>query len=175
MLLHLFYFFFGQPIESKENWNVDYSFQNINSLEFFAVFAIIFPAFTGITAGLGLSGDLKNPRKSIPRGTILASLTGIIIYILVSLKLVHSAPLLELKNQATTNPMIMNDIALFGDSLPIVPIGLACATISSALGAIMVAPRVLQAIGNDNIFPSKKLIIGYQKVKKIQMSQLMHQ
>ena len=51
--------------------------------------------------------------------------------------------------------MIMNDIALFGDLLPIVPIGLACATISSALGAIMVAPRVLQAIGNDNIFPSK--------------------
>ena len=157
LVFTLILFFLGEPIKEKGNWDIDYSFQNINSLEFFAVFAIIFPAFTGITAGLGLSGDLKNPRKSIPRGTILASLTGIIIYILVSLKLVHSAPLSELKNQATTNPMIMNDISLFGDLLPIVPIGLACATISSALGAIMVAPRVLQAIGNDNIFPSEKI------------------
>ena len=155
LLFTLILFFLGDPIQTQENWNVDYGFKSLNSLQFFAVFAIIFPAFTGITAGLGLSGDLKNPRASIPKGTILASITGIIIYVLVSFKLVHSAPLNELKLQATSNPMIMNDIALFGDLLPIVPIGLACATISSALGAIMVAPRVLQAIGNDNIFPSK--------------------
>ncbi len=39
-----------------------------NPDSFFYVFTIIFPAFTGIAAGLGLSGDLKNPTKSIPNG-----------------------------------------------------------------------------------------------------------
>ena len=47
----------------------------------------------------------------------------------------------------------MSDIAIWG---PIIPIGLACAAISSALGSIMVAPRTLQALGKDQIFPSKK-------------------
>ena len=166
LLFTLILFFLGDTPSYAQPWNVDYGFKADNSLDFFIVFAIIFPAFTGITAGLGLSGDLKKPRKSIPKGTILASITGIIIYILVSFKLVHSAPLSQLKLQATTNPMIMNDIALFGDILPIVAIGLACATISSALGAIMVAPRVLQAIGHDYIFPSKRINNWLSKGKK---------
>ena len=42
-----------------------------NMKDFFIVFAIVFPAFTGMTAGVGLSGDLKNPARSIPRGTIV--------------------------------------------------------------------------------------------------------
>ena len=51
---------------------------------FFAVFTIIFPAFTGIAAGLGLSGDLKDPKKSIPQGTMWATTAGIIVYVLVA-------------------------------------------------------------------------------------------
>ena len=54
---------------------------------FFKVFAIIFPAFTGIAAGLGLSGDLKDPKKSIPSGTLWATVIGILIYIAVAFKL----------------------------------------------------------------------------------------
>ena len=48
--------------------------------QFFVVFAIIFPAFTGMTAGVGLSGDLKKPGKSIPLGTVLATLSGTVSY-----------------------------------------------------------------------------------------------
>ena len=120
-----------------------------NSDNFFYVFTIIFPAFTGISAGLGLSGDLKDPRTSIPRGTLIATIIGAIIYVLVAFKLVTSASLSDLAN----NQMVMSDIALWG---PIIPIGLACAAISSALGSIIVAPRTLQALGNDKIFPSQK-------------------
>ena len=116
---------------------------------FFYVFTIIFPAFTGISAGIGLSGDLKNPARSIPRGTLIATAVGCAIYLIVAIKLVLSAPLSDLAN----NQMIMQDIALWG---PIIPIGLACASISSALGSIMVAPRTLQALGKDDIFPSKR-------------------
>lgn len=120
-----------------------------NSDNFFYVFTIIFPAFTGISAGLGLSGDLKDPKRSIPRGTLIATITGAFIYVLVAFKLVTSTSLDNLAN----NQMVMSDIALWG---PIIPIGLACAAISSALGSIMVAPRTLQALGKDQIFPSKK-------------------
>jgi amino acid transporter len=116
------------------------------TMDFFKVFAIIFPAFTGIAAGLGLSGDLKDPRTSIPRGTLWATIIGVIIYIGVTFKLFYSAS----RSDLVSDPLIMSDIALWG---PIIPIGLAAAALSSALGMILVAPRTLQAIGNDNIFP----------------------
>ena len=62
-----------------------------NMGDFFMVFAIVFPAFTGMTAGVGLSGDLRNPAKSIPMGTILATLTGLVVYVFVIYKLAISA------------------------------------------------------------------------------------
>ena len=55
------------------------------------MFTFIFPAFTGIAAGLGLSGDLKDPRISIPKGTIYATVVGIVVYVAVSFKLWWSA------------------------------------------------------------------------------------
>jgi len=51
-----------------------------NPEDFFIVFAIIFPAFTGMTAGVGLSGDLRKPSKAITLGTTLATFSGMIIY-----------------------------------------------------------------------------------------------
>lgn len=119
-----------------------------NPDSFFVVFAIIFPAFTGMTAGVGLSGDLAHPRKSIPLGTIGGTLAGMVMYVFISYKMVISASPDDLVN----NTMVMADIAVWG---PIIPIGLACATLSSALGSIMVAPRTLQALGKDKITPFK--------------------
>jgi len=119
-------------------------------VSFFTVFAIIFPAFTGITAGVGLSGDLRNPGRSIPLGTILATISGMIIYIFIAYKLYISASPEDLAN---TDHLIMSDIALHGWWL--IPLGLAAATISSALGSLMVAPRTLQAIAKDKVLPIK--------------------
>ena len=116
---------------------------------FFAVFAIIFPAFTGMTAGVGLSGDLKDPGKSIPLGTLSATVVGMIIYLFITWKLAISASPEEL---ADVSKLQMSSIAWQG--WWIIPVGLAAATISSALGSIMVAPRTLQAIARDSIFPS---------------------
>ena len=116
---------------------------------FFTVFAIIFPAFTGMTAGVGLSGDLRNPGKSIPLGTIAGTLVGMIVYIFIAIKLSASASPEAL---ADTSRLVMADIAWQGWWL--IPVGLAAATISSALGSILVAPRTLQAIAKDRILPS---------------------
>lgn len=118
---------------------------------FFTVFAIIFPAFTGMTAGVGLSGDLKNPGKSIPLGTLAGTLVGMVVYVFIAFKLATSASPEDL---ADTSRLVMADIAWQG--WWIIPVGLAAATISSALGSIMVAPRTLQAISRDQVLPSAK-------------------
>jgi len=135
---------FLQPAQSNGN-----SRPIIPFISFFAVFAIIFPAFTGMTAGVGLSGDLKNPGKSIPLGTLSATIVGMIIYLFIAWKLAVSASPEDLTD---ISQLQMSKIAWQG--WWIIPIGLAAATISSALGSILVAPRTLQAIARDHIFPS---------------------
>ena len=118
---------------------------------FFIVFAIIFPAFTGMTAGVGLSGDLRNPGKSIPIGTISATIVGMVVYIFIAYKLFTSVSADEL----ATDYNIMSKVALFGSI--VIPLGLAASTISSALGSIMVAPKTLHALGQDDSLPFKRL------------------
>ncbi len=121
------------------------SFRNAN--QFFIVFAIVFPAFTGMTAGVGLSGDLKSPRKSIPRGTLIATFIGMITYVFIAWKLTVSASPEDLVGEQ----LIMSKIAIWG--VWVIPIGLAASTISSAIGSVMVAPRTLQALTYDHLFP----------------------
>ena len=149
LTVSLIAFFIG-----KTDYSISHSFDPLRTItegkvNFFVVFAIIFPAFTGMTAGVGLSGDLKNPGKSIPLGTLAATIGGMIIYIFIAYKLAVSAPPEVL---ADTSRLVMADIAWQGWWL--IPLGLAAATISSALGSIMVAPRTLQAIAKDEIFPT---------------------
>jgi len=129
------------------------SFEKGDNSQFFLVFAIIFPAFTGMTAGVGLSGDLKKPSKSIPLGTILATLTGMIVYFFIIYKLSASASLETLRDPS--RQLVMADIAIAG--AVIIPIGLAASTFSSAIGSILVAPRTLQALAGDRSFPSRRL------------------
>lgn len=141
----LILFFMGHRVGASGH--VDLHAQIAEPLPFFYVFTIVFPAFTGLAAGLGLSGDLRDPKKSIPRGTIWATLAGLVVYVMVAYKLTVSASPEELAN----DQLVMSKIALWG---PIIPIGLAAASLSSALGSILVAPRTLQAIGVDHIFPN---------------------
>ncbi|MBL7110737.1 MAG: amino acid permease [Bacteroidales bacterium] len=148
LLASILLFLFGKPTGGADGLILNNAIPNPDS--FFYVFTIIFPAFTGIAAGLGLSGDLKDPSRSIPNGIICATIVGMIVYILVVYKLSVSATPAELAN----DQLIMRKIAVWG---PIIPIGLAAAAISSALGSIMIAPRTLQAIGVDNILPNKRI------------------
>ncbi len=148
LLVSVVIFFIGSPINGGTSGNVYETIKNPDN--FSIVFAIVFPAFTGIIAGVGLSGDLKDPRKSIPLGVMLAITVGLVIYLSIVIKLFYSAPLDNLAN----NQHIMYEIALWG---PIILLGLAAATLSSAVGSILVAPRTLQALGNDKIFPHKDI------------------
>ncbi|MRT91517.1 amino acid permease [Ancylomarina sp. 16SWW S1-10-2] len=146
LAVSLFMFFIGSPADAPQDIVLDATVENPKS--FFYVFTIIFPAFTGLAAGLGLSGELKNPKRSIPRGTIWATVAGLVVYLLAAYKFTVSASPEDLDS----NQLIMSNIAIWG---PIIPIGLAAASLSSALGSIMVAPRTLQAIGMDDVFPQR--------------------
>jgi len=139
----LLLFFLGPPMEDAPK-GISLLDKVANADGFFVVFAIVFPAFTGMTAGVGLSGDLANPRKSIPLGTLSATVAGMAVYILVVVKLAASAA----PEAMAADQLIMGRIAIWG---PIIPIGLACATISSAVGSVLVAPRTLQAIAADRV------------------------
>ncbi len=141
-------FFLGNPSSASTRLDILAKLQKPEN--FFIVFAIIFPAFTGMTAGVGLSGDLRNPRKSIPLGTLSATVTGMVVYILVVIKMAYSLTPEEL----AADQFAMSKIAVWG---PIIPIGLAAATLSSAIGSILIAPRTMQALAGDQIFPVTKI------------------
>jgi amino acid transporter len=159
LLFSLTMFFIGNPEANNVRSFAEVANDYTNRDHFFLIFAIVFPAFTGMTAGVGLSGDLKKPSKSIPIGTMAATLAGMVIYVFIIIKLATSADVELLTNE----PLVMSRIALFGPI--VIPLGLAASTISSALGSIMVAPRTLQALAIDKSFPVKGFNRYLAKVK----------
>lgn len=134
------------------NWAEPVVVENGNYLSegvdgFWAVFAVFFPAVTGILTGLSLSGDLKDPEKDIPYGTMGAVLVGLVIYMIIPLALAHHQDPAALRD----NQLIWMDVAWGGGWL-IWP-GLLTAIISSAIGSILAAPRTLQAMADDGVLP----------------------
>jgi amino acid transporter len=113
--------------------------------KFWTVFAVFFPAVTGIMSGLSMSGDLKKPEKSIPWGTLTAVVCSYAIYMAIPIFFVkfitdHRIFLVDY--------MIMYKVARWG---PFILAGLWGAALSSALASILSAPRTLQAMAKDAI------------------------
>lgn len=110
------------------------------------IFAAFFPAVTGIMAGVSMSGDLKDPRSAIPKGTLAAIAVGFVVYMAIPVWLA-----LSYSNQF----LVDNADAVF--TLASVPAtiyaGVWGATLSSALGSILTAPRTLQALSQDGLMP----------------------
>jgi len=120
---------------------------------FWFVFAVFFPAVTGFTAGIGMSGDLKDPKRSIPRGTLLAVVTGTICYLLILVLLGYTNKVtgVDLAKLDPKAPPVWTKIALLGAWL-IIP-GMWGAILSSAFGSALGGPRVLQALASDGLMP----------------------
>lgn len=116
-----------------------------DDISFFTMFALFFPAATGIMAGVNMSGDLRNPGRSIPWGTFAAIGVSGLIYAALALLLAASSARAELLGEG----FLVKDKAWSG---ALVYAGVFCATLSSALGSMMGAPRILQAFARDNVF-----------------------
>ena len=119
---------------------------------FWYVFAVFFPAVTGFTAGVALSGDLKNPQKSIPRGTLGAVVSGALVYLVIPILLAITTVLtLEELSDPNAGVTVWTRIAIIGPWL-IYP-AVWGAVLSSAFGSILGGPRILQALSMDGLMP----------------------
>lgn len=119
-----------------------------SGISFWIVFAVFFPAATGIMAGANMSGELRKPKKAIPVGTISAIVVSLTVYLLLAYWLAGSATSTDLVGNYT----ILFDISLWWQ---LVIAGLLCATFSSALNSLVGASRILQAMAENNVVPGK--------------------
>jgi len=142
MVLSLLSIFLGRHEFSPESTLIGTA---TNAVPWIVLFAVFFPAVTGFEAGVSMSGDLKDPKKSIPVGTITAILVGLIVYTGLAFFLSSTVSRDMLKD-----PSVLYRISWFS---PLVVAGIWGATLSSALGSILGAPRILQATAIDKITP----------------------
>ena len=111
--------------------------EGFEPMTFWQVFAIFFPAATGILVGVNMSGELRDPRRSIPRGTMAAVGVAIVVYIALAYWFARIAPPTAL----VSNYTVMVDRAFVPE---VVLAGLLGSAFSSALAAL--ALRELNAI-----------------------------
>ena len=113
---------------------------------FWVLFALFFPAVTGFTQGVSMSGDLKDPGRSLPLGTLLAVGLSILIYLLAAVVFAGTLPREDLLRDYSA----MGRVALIPS---LIVAGVFAATLSSAMASFMGAPRILQSVAQDRLFP----------------------
>uniref|UniRef100_A0A8C8RHF9 Solute carrier family 12 member 2 n=1 Tax=Pelusios castaneus TaxID=367368 RepID=A0A8C8RHF9_9SAUR len=172
--------FFGYKAEIfTENFGPDFR----DEQTFFTVFAIFFPAATGILAGANISGDLSDPQSAIPKGTLLAILITTLVYIGIAVSVgacvvrdatgnINSTIITELTNCTTAACKLNYDfsscqktqcpygllhsfqvMSMVSGFAPLISAGIFSATLSSALASLVSAPKIFQALCKDNIYP----------------------
>jgi len=124
-----------------ENWKPP-----AESLNIWVLFAIFFPAVTGFTQGVSMSGDLKNPGSSLPLGTFMAVGISIIVYFGAAIVFAGVLP----NKIMIQDYSAMKRVARFGF---LIDAGVVAATLSSAMASFLGAPRILQSLASDRIFP----------------------
>ncbi|KPJ14477.1 Bumetanide-sensitive sodium-(potassium)-chloride cotransporter [Papilio machaon] len=149
----------------QSNLASDYRYFEGAEHNFFSVFSIFFPAATGILAGANISGDLKDPQKSIPKGTLLAILLTTLSYLVIALiagwSVLRDASgdvnaLTDCLHNRTCTYGLHNSndvIRLVSAWGPLIYGGCFAATLSSALASLVSAPKVFQALCQDKLYP----------------------
>lgn len=127
-------------------------------LNFLAAFALFYPALTGIEAGMALSGNLKNPARALCWGNITSLIFVALTYAALSIFVYLKIPIEILKS----DPFVL---ITFAFSSKLVILGVFCATLSSALGSLVGAPRIFQSLAEDGVAPGifAKTVGKYQE------------
>ncbi len=127
------------------------SLEVADNADFWTLFAIFFPAVTGLMAGIGMSGELSDPKKQIPKGIIWGLGVSTVIYLMMAALLAVRIPQEEL----LSNSFALVDLS----AIPYLVIaGILAATLSSALTVLIAAPRVLEALAQSGIVPGSKFL-----------------
>ncbi|MBU0944099.1 MAG: amino acid permease [Proteobacteria bacterium] len=146
LVLALISFFSGalqhwSPATLVANWQ-----GNPQKNNFWILFAIFFPAVTGFTQGVSMSGDLQDPGKNLPLGTFLAVGLSFLVYLAVAVVFSGAVP----GDTLIRDYQAINRVASWGF---LIDAGVIAATLSSALASFLGAPRILQSLASDHIFP----------------------
>ena len=139
------------PTESAAKWGTFRGSEEngFSGVGFWTVFAVFFPAATGIMAGANMSGELENPQESIPKGTLAAIAVSFVIYMLLAYWIARSASEQEL----ISNYNIIIERSFWP---PAMIAGVLGATFSSALASIIGSSRILFAMGQHRVLPKGK-------------------
>jgi amino acid transporter len=129
------------PVHLTANWTPAYEPRE----SIVTMFALFFPAATGIMAGANMSGDLRDPGKSLPLGTFAAIGVTSVIYLSLIVVLAGSVD----RGELIANNFVMHSVAAWPS---LIVAGVFAATLSSALGSLLGAPRILQAFARDGVF-----------------------
>lgn len=123
---------------------------DFETIGFWGLFAVFFPAGTGIMVGASMSGQLKKPRRSIPVGTVAAVLTALAVYVFMA---VWYSVLAE-PEVLRANSLIVIERSAWA---PLVTVGILASTFTATLSCFVAAPNVLQALGKYGIMPKGHL------------------
>ena len=121
-------------------------FGDFEDASYWMLFAVFFPASTGIMVGASMSGNLKSPRRSIPRGTMTAWGISLLVYVALAVWYSLVASPQELKSVLT----IAVEKAYWG---PAVLIGILSSCFTAALSSFVASPRTLLSLGEHKIVP----------------------
>ncbi|KAL4399249.1 potassium:chloride symporter [Malassezia pachydermatis] len=110
------------------------------------VFGVLFPAVCGILAGASMSGDLRKPSKSIPKGTNWSLIFTFGLYVVTFVIMACTVS----RESFYLNVSILGDVSYW----PIVIVlGELASCGFSALMGVMACAKVLQAIARDDLLP----------------------
>ncbi|MFT7585358.1 MAG: solute carrier family 12 sodium/potassium/chloride transporter 2 [Cellvibrionaceae bacterium] len=138
-------YFRSSPLITPQAWG------DFSGGSFWQVFAVFFPAVTGVLAGVNLSGTLRSPRQSIPMGTIGAIIVSYVVYMILA----YWTSVVATPQELVGNFAVMVDKAAFGWAIQA---GILAATFSAALNSLVGAPRILQAMAAHRVVPFGPLL-----------------
>jgi len=113
---------------------------------------ILFYAFAGFETSLGVSGEFKNPKRTVPMGILLGGITVLFVYMLLQIVTqgVLGAEMASFKD-APLAAVAEKIVGPVGATILLVTAALSCFGCVSA--DIMATPRSLFAGSNDGMFP----------------------